>query len=125
METATVWAARLGSPDDGVKGSLILDPIELAFIADRGDVEIRIPLPQIRRVRRVLGSPVMVVEHDTTVVAFYFAQPPPLDRSSSIIERRRDRSTSLTYLGDTNSALRRDIKRWVGRIRAAAKQARR
>jgi len=125
METATVWAARLGSPDEVVKGSLVLDPIELAFIAERGDIEIRIPLEQIRRARRVFGSPVMVVEHADRVVAFYFAQPPPLVTTKLRHESRKERAGSFRYLGNTNSALRKDIKRWVGSIRAAAKEARR
>jgi hypothetical protein len=125
IETATVWAARLGSPDEGIKGSLVLWPDELVFTSEDGETELRIPLGDLRKARRIHGSPVMVVEHgDSSVVALYFAQPPPLDRDASIIERSRDRGASLTYLGDTNSDLRKGIKRWVRSIKDAKRNAR-
>ena len=123
IETATVWAARLGSPDEGVKGSLVLWPDELAFTSENGEVEIRILLRDLRKARRIHGSPVMVVEHGGGVVAFYFAQPPQTERGMSLIERRRLRPGSLTYLGDTNADLRKDIKRWVHAIKDAVKKA--
>jgi hypothetical protein len=123
IETATVWAARLGSPDEGVKGSLVLWPDELVFASETGEVEIRIPLRDLRRARRIHGSPVMVVEHAGGVVAFYFAQPPPIERDQTLIERRRNRPASLTYLGDTSADLRKDIKRWVRSIKDAVKKA--
>ncbi|MFN2544058.1 MAG: hypothetical protein ABR600_05735 [Actinomycetota bacterium] len=123
IETATVWAARLGSPDEGVKGSLVLWPDELAFTSEDAEVEIRIPMAELRRARRIHGSPVMVVEQTSGVVAFYFAQPPPMERGETIIERRRDRAGSLAYLGDTNAAMRKDIKRWTRSIKDAVKKA--
>jgi hypothetical protein len=123
IETATVWAARLGSPDEGVKGALVLWPDELVFTSETGELEIRVPITDLRRARRIHGSPVMVVEHDASVIAFYFAQPPPLDRKATIIERRRERAGTFTYLGDTSSATRKEIKRWVRSIKSAKKAA--
>jgi hypothetical protein len=123
LEPTTVWAARLGSPDEGIKGFLVLETEHVSFTSDLSNVEIRIPLLDVRRVRRILGSPVMVVEHDGSVVAFYFAQPPPVITTKQPLERRRQRASTVTYLGGTNSEKRKDIKRWVRAIRDAAKKA--
>ena len=99
----------------------MLWPDELVYTSEDGEIEVRVPVEKIRRARRIHGSPVLIVEHGDTVVAFYFAQPPPLERRSTLIERRRDRGASFTYLGDTGSALRKEIKRWVRAIRDAKK----
>jgi hypothetical protein len=123
LEPTTVWAARLGSPDEGIKGYLVLETEHLSFTSDLSDLEIRIPLADIRHVRRIFGSPVMVVEHGGSVVAFYFAQPPPVIGAKAPFDERRQRSRSVTYLGDTNASKRKDIKRWVQGIRAAVKGA--
>ena len=124
IEPTTVWAARLGSPDEGIKGYLVLETEHLSFTSELGDIEIRIPLAEVRRARRIFGSPVMVIEHDRSVVAFYFAQPPPLVRSRKHLLNRRERSNTLAYLGDTNTTRREDIKRWVKEIKRAARAAR-
>ena len=123
MEPTTVWAARLGSPDEGIKGFLVLETGHVSFTSELSNVEIRIPLGEVQRVRRIHGSPVMVVEHDGSVVAFYFAQPPPVISTKQPLERRRQRATTVTYLGGTNSEKRKDIKRWVRAIKEAARRA--
>jgi hypothetical protein len=124
IEPTTVWAARLGSPDEGIKGWLVLETSHLVFTSDLSDIEIRIPFTEIRRARRIFGSPVMVVEHDGSVVAFYFAQPPPVIERKAHYDKQRQRASSLTYLGDTNASKRKDIKRWVQGVREAVKRAR-
>ena len=124
LEPTTVWAARLGSPDEGIKGFLILETEHVSFTSDLSNVEIRIPLTEVRRVRRIFGSPVIVIEHEGAVVAFYFAQPPPVISTRQPLERRRQRGRTLSYLGGTNAERRRDIKRWVRAIREARKRAR-
>ena len=124
MEPTTVWAARLGSPDEGVKGFLLLETEHVSFTPEREGVEIRIPLGDVRRVRRIHGSPVMVVEHGGSVVAFYFAQPPPVMTTKQPLDRRRQRGSSLMYLGGSNAEKRKDIKRWVRAIKEASKEAR-
>ena len=124
MEPTTVWAARLGSADEGVKGFLVLETEHVSFTSELSNVEIRIPLAEVRRVRRVHGSPVMVVEHGESVVAFYFAQPPPIITTKHPLDRRRQRGTSVNYLGGVNAEKRKDIKRWVRAIRDASKGAR-
>ena len=124
IEPTTVWAARLGSPDDGIKGFLVLETEHISYTSDLADLEIRIPLADVKHVRRIIGSPVMVVEHGGAVVAFYFAQPPPVVTAKQPWTKRRDRRAALTYLGDTNATTRKDIKRWVHAVREAAKKAR-
>jgi hypothetical protein len=124
IEPTTVWAARLGSPDEGIKGYLVLETEHLSFTSELGDIEIRIPLADVKRVRRIFGLPVMVIEHDRSVVAFYFAQPPPVITAKQPITRRRARGQALTYLGDTNAKRRKDIKRWVRVVKDAVKEKR-
>jgi hypothetical protein len=124
IEPTTVWAARLGSPDDGIKGYLVLETEHLSFTSELGDVEIRIPLSDVKHVRRIHGSPVMVIDHGGGVAAFYFAQPPPVISAKMPLTKRRERGAALTYLGDTNANRRKDVKRWVRVVKDAAKGAR-
>ena len=125
VQPTTVWAARLGSPDEGIKGTLELRPEEVSFISENGETEIHVALADVRHVRRIHGSPVMIIERTGAVIALYFAQPPPVISSRRPFWNRGDRSNSATYLADTNNAKRQDIKRWVKEIREAARAARR
>jgi hypothetical protein len=125
VEATTVWAARLGSPDEGIKGTLELMADRVAFVSENAETQIHIGLSDVRHVRRIHGSPVMIIEHAGAVVAFYFAQPPPVLGSRRPFRGRGERSSSVSYLGDTNAAKRKDIKQWVREIRDAARGARR
>jgi hypothetical protein len=122
-EGVTVWAVRLGTLDEGAKGRLELGPNELVFTAEKADLMIRIPLAEIRLVRRTLGSPVMVVKHGGSAVAFYFAEPPRLRFAGESSRRPRDRVRSITYLAGRNPTKRDQVKVWVRRIRDAARAA--
>ena len=122
-EGVTVWAVRLGTLDEGARGRLELGQDDLVFAAERSDLLIRIPLAGIRRVKRTLGSPVMVVHHTGGAVAFYFAEPPRLRFAGESSRRTRDRLSSITYLSGRNPTKRDQVKAWVGRIRDAARAA--
>ena len=122
-EGVTVWAFRLGTLDEGARGRLELGPDDLVFTAANGGLSIRIALSDIRRVKRTLGSPVMVVHHTGGAVAFYFAEPPRLRFAGESSRRPRDRLTSITYLTGRNPTKRDQVKTWVGRIRDAARGA--
>ena len=122
-EGVTVWAVRLGTLDEGAKGRLELRPAELVFTAEKAGPTLRIPLAEIRRVRRTLGSPVMVVHHGKDAVAFYFAQPPRLRFAGESSRRPRDRMSSIAYLAGRNPTRRDQVKGWVGRVRDAAREA--
>ena len=63
-EMATVWCVHLetGNPLD-TKGTLVLDEGAVAFSGQDGR-ETRIHFTKVRQVKRVLGSPILVVSHD-------------------------------------------------------------
>jgi hypothetical protein len=121
VKEATVWAARLGLREEGVRGKLTLNDSGLLFTADHGDLGIRVDRAALRKVRRVMGSPVIVVEFQegdvTRAVALYFAQPPPLP-GTGFISKRRGRFGAIQWLGQESRAKREEVKRWVEAIRA-------
>ena len=83
-EPVTVWMVHLakGEVDRDVKGTIELAEDGLVFAVARPPTEVRFPYPGIQRVRRLRGSPVLLVdwdrEGDRRRTAFYFTQPPPL-----------------------------------------------
>ncbi len=82
--SVTVWMVHLekGSVDKDVKGKIELAEGALVFAGARPPTEIAFPYAAIRRVRRLRGSPVLLVEWgregDLRKTAFYFTEPPPL-----------------------------------------------
>lgn len=111
-----------------VPGTLSLDAHHLTFTPDDGSGERRIELRAIRRVRRLLGSPVMVLRHEGVEglerTAFYFAQPPPLHGPDEPRwHARRERRLTLRYLSEANAAKKPEIREWVRAIRRAASEA--
>jgi hypothetical protein len=124
-EVTTVWAVHLEQGDPlETKGTLVLGESEVAFSGEDGRLT-TIPLQRIRRVKRVLGSPIMIVEHDVEGsrrrTAFYFAKPPPLHLpdTETRMRRRRARKASVNYLGRENIDHKPVIKGWVDDIRHA------
>jgi hypothetical protein len=136
-EAVTVWMVELspGLATQERRGTLSLQPDVIAFVPSDGSEDVRIPLTQVRKARRLRGSPVLVVTHDAggraVRTAFYFAQPPPLEdlrgegaerpaplgfRKSS---RRRARRQNIGYLGTWNRQLKADIEEWEQAIRHA------
>ena len=136
----TAWAVELGpqaAPDD-VKGTLTLEDDALAFSPDEeAHPLVRIPLASISKVRRLRGTPVLLVIHgpETAVrrTAFYFVQPPPLgvlmgqqtrQRPAGLAAlrnpKRRARRDNVGYLGMTNREKKALLTEWVGAVRTAA-----
>lgn len=129
----TVWAVEL-RPNLGRerKGVLTLESDAISFAPHDGSSDMRIVLADVRRARRLRGSPVLMVDHrsDDRVerTAFYFAQPPPLQpvreeqpqrvmpvgfgRSS----KRKARRQNVGYLSMWNRELKEDIQEWVEAI---------
>jgi hypothetical protein len=135
----TVWAVELGpeTAKDDVKGTLVLEGDALAFApADEAHTTVRIPLVSVSKVRRLRGSPVLMVVHGAREAsrrtAFYFAQPPPLGAllGQEQMERprgleafrnpkRRARRDNVGYLGVTNREKKAVLTEWVRAVRAA------
>jgi hypothetical protein len=135
----TVWAVELGqhtAPDE-VKGTLALVDDALAFAPeDPTRTPRRIPLGSIGKVRRLRGSPVLVVMHaegtSSRRTAFYFVEPPPLgvvlgrqpaDRSAGLASlrnpKRKARRDNVGYLGVTNREKKAVLSEWVRAVREA------
>jgi hypothetical protein len=136
-EPTTVWAVDLvREPKKDRQGTLALEGTELVFEPrSTSSSAIRIPVASIRKVRRLRGSPVLMVVHarDAAVLetAFYFVQPPPLepvvgeqDRPSPLSfgrgSKRRARRQNVGYLGMGNRVKRDEIDEWVRSIAEAS-----
>lgn len=93
------------------------------LVLAEGDEEDRVPLSAVRRVKRVLGSPVLVLQLEgeglPRQLIVYFAEPPPLP-SEQASSRRKARRNNITYLGMRNARWRGEIRGWVRAIREGA-----
>jgi hypothetical protein len=133
---ATVWAVELtlDAPLEEVKGSLTLEPDALVFTPnDVNRAERRLSLSGLIKVHRLRGSPVLMVVREEgrmhARTAFYFVQPPPLDRPEAQarpgflgIQRnvqRKARRQNLGYLGVWNREKRFVVREWERAIRTA------
>jgi hypothetical protein len=130
VEPITVWAVRLGEYTDEVRGRLVLDEEEsrLSFVHDKETKTMHISLASIRRVKRIFGSPVLVVDFaaDTSVgrVAFFFAQPPPMQEPTLVGRGRRRKRENIQFLMGENAARSADVKAWRNAVRKAVQEAR-
>ena len=135
----TVWAVELADergPDE-IKGTLELSGAALLFTPqDEALPGLRIPVADIVKVRRLRGSPVLMVERAFSTgrrrTAFYFAQPPPLGTllgtatpekptglSALRNPKRKARRDNVNYLGLTNREKKAVLAEWVRAVRAA------
>jgi hypothetical protein len=129
-EPTTVWAVDLiRDPRSDRGGTLSLQPGALVFQAHAESSEaLRIPLDSVKKVRRLRGSPVLLVVHDRNGLeaqtALYFVQPPPLDPVAGRAERpsplpfgrtsrRRVRRQNVGYLGLSNREKRGQVQEWA------------
>jgi hypothetical protein len=136
-QRVTVWAVDLlAAPDRDTRGSLSLGPGAIEFTPDDGPTA-SIAFSDVLKVRRLRGSPVLMVVHERDGVlrrtAFFFVQPPPLDPRRDRPERptllsgsskRRVRRRNAGYLGMGNRARREVVAAWEARMRAALTDAR-
>lgn len=137
----TVWAVELEKDArlEEVKGTLRLAEDALVFAPrEESRPEARIALEEIVKVRRLRGSPVLMVVRSTPAgerrTAFYFVQPPPIavitgetverptkTRSLSDLRnpRRKARRQNVSYLGVMNREKKQALNDWVRAVRAA------
>ena len=130
VEPTTVWAVRLGEYTDEVRGKLVLDEEEsqLSFLHDKETKTAHISLGSIRRIRRILGSPVLVVDFavddEMGRMAFFFAQPPPVQHATLVGRGRRRKRENIQFLMGENAARSADVKRWRNAVHKAVREAR-
>ena len=134
-----MWAVELAKevePDE-IKGTLELSEAAVLFTPlDEGRPGLQIPLADILKVRRLRGSPVLMVERTiptgTRRTAFYFVQPPPLNallgtetpqRPSGLgmlrSPKRKARRDNVNYLGLSNREKKAALSEWVRAVREA------
>ncbi len=147
IEAATVWAVQLrrGAARE-TKGSLAIEANALVFRASDGSGDYRIPLSDVLKARRVLGSPILIVHYAAhgrrAQTAFYFVQPPPLEPPSSAtavslrsaaplsfspfgrMTKRKARKVNVGYLSNENRTKKEQVKQWERAVREAAVAAR-
>ena len=137
----TVWTVELGpgSRLDEVRGSLALVGQELLFTPrDQPGAERRYALEQVVQARRVRGSPVLMIVRETPEgprrTAFYFVQPPPLERIETPQRpsvgglgrnpKRRVRRQNASYLGLWSREKKAVLREWERQVKTAVKVAR-
>ncbi len=125
---ARVWLSRLGMPGGDIEGTLRLTATHLRFEHRRGADHEVVPLTAVRRVKRPVGSPVLYVEYtrDAELVrlAFFFAQPPPIDEDVSKVRARRKRSDNAGFMWQQSGDVAAVVRSWRNAIREAVKRAR-
>jgi hypothetical protein len=143
-EPTKVWMVQLDRSPDDIEGTLSLEDATLRF--DSPSVGIRtIALETVQRVKRIWGSPVLLVhwleDGVRRVTAFYFSKPPPLhpempdpnapppttiaigrNRTPS---RRRQRRTNAGYLASVSANYGQTVKDWHRAAKTAIATAKR
>ena len=138
-----MWEVELGGPASSgeVKGTLELSHRDLIFTPrDEERPTIKIPLDEIAKVKRLRGSPVLMVLRETAAgqdrIAFYFVQPPPIgairgepaERRTGISAfrnpKRQARRDNISYLGLMNRENKAVLKEWADAVGAAVGKAR-
>jgi hypothetical protein len=144
-EPVTVWMVKLERGGDlrEIKGTLRMDEDAVVFVDRKDGAETRVSFGATRKVKRVFGSPVMVLhwrdgDGARSETAFYFVQPPPVrsergdamsDREAlqqprptigSVLRppsRRRQRRESIGYLAARSREAKTTIRVWAEEIR--------
>ncbi|MDP9184527.1 MAG: hypothetical protein M3O29_02535 [Actinomycetota bacterium] len=139
-EATTVWMVELDRSPDDIEGTLTLEERSMRFAPAQGETAREIELIHIHRVKRIWGSPVLMVhsleEGTRRVTAFYFSKPPPLhpavgerDEPPPTLlgpfnrnrppSKRKQRRSNASYLASASGALGEDVRTWVKEARAA------
>ncbi len=126
---ARVWMSRLGTARNEVEGTLTLTRTHLRFDHRRGQEHEHVPLAAIRKVSRPLGSPALYVEYtrgeEHVRLAFFFAQPPPVDLGAPEFQTRRRRSDNAGFMWHQSGNVAGIARSWRNAIREAVREARR
>ncbi|MGE5461493.1 MAG: hypothetical protein ACM3WR_12855 [Solirubrobacterales bacterium] len=127
LESVRVWAVELGPGPDAKEreGRLSMLDDALRFEpAKEGQAPLTLPFGRLTKVRRLRGSPVLMVvcrlEDREVRTAFYFVQPPPL---TAFTEERTDTRVSLPTLRNPKRKARRDNVGYLGIMNREKKEA--
>jgi hypothetical protein len=125
------WAVRMGAGMDGAEGTLSLSDTHLVFDLEEEEGSVRIPLKDIRKAKRIRGSPILMVDADRDPAgssgpvqfAFYAVEPPRL-RPEGRTSKGKLRRQSIIYLQSANTRYKDVLAVWERELRAAAEAAR-
>lgn len=144
VEPVTVWRVQLRRGDVGDhEGTLRLDADALVFEDRASQREMRVAFTEIRSVRRVKASPILIVTHveggERAKTAFYFSQPPPLEMPAPgstgasttgrplgpfaamrRTSKRRHQRENVKYLTTNAGGFKATIQAWADEIGARA-----
>ncbi|MEO8476613.1 MAG: hypothetical protein ABI572_06130 [Actinomycetota bacterium] len=140
-EPTTVWMVHLRRSEDmaEIKGRIDLREDALVFTGAKDEGPVAFPFANVRRAKRLRGSPVLMLEWDhegdPRRTAFYFSQPPPLEQPEpgratlpgdpfttrplgafGAIRRsskRRHQKTNIQYLQSVGISQKDLIRSWV------------
>jgi hypothetical protein len=141
-EPATVWMVELDRSIVDVEGTLALDDDALRFTAwdDRSRT---IALTDVQKVKRIIGSPVLMVHAaeggQVRHIAFYFRKPPPLNPAepdpnepptligpfsrNKAPSKRRQRRANASYLANASTSATDEVREWVKATKDAVAEA--
>jgi hypothetical protein len=129
---------------DDVEGTLALDDDALRFTAF-DERTTTIDLTDVTKVKRVIGSPVLMVhslrDGQTRHTAFYFRKPPPLHPPETDLSdpptligpfsrnkppsKRRQRRANVSYLANAATSATDEVRVWLRATRDAVSEAKR
>ena len=147
VDEQVVWLVPLRrGRNDEYKGVLTLEPAALVFVERKEGERVEIALSDIRRAKRVRGSPVLLISigdrGSRAEVAFYFTQPPPLQPAETSESKRpsvaglapgsggsrkgkkRVIRTNVAYLNNANVQKKALVETWVAAIQKAISERR-
>ena len=134
---------RAGRKPAEIRGTLTLGDDGLEFVERKSGADVRFAYADIRRAKRIRGSPVLLVdwrhEGEDRHTAFYFSQPPPLEpvpRSAALDPRgplgpftratpskRQVARMNLGYLRSTSVVSRKTVQAWAAAVSERAARA--
>jgi hypothetical protein len=129
----TVWMVNARTGPDGWKGQLSVSGAGVLFRAEPAGLgETLVPLEDIKRVRRVRGSPVLELKLRTPnrlaleIMGFYFTKPPSMDSPEGVrvLKKHRAKSRAVTDLRRANLLKKDAVAAWVEDIEQARASSR-
>ena len=124
LEPSEVWMVSRETGQQGWAGIIRLDRDVFTFQPLDGGAPRSFPLEDIRKVHRVVGSPVLEVKMapgaQIRLVGFYFIPPPNLQTEPGArFKKRTARRRAILTLRVANQGKRNEIRDWVVAIRRA------
>jgi hypothetical protein len=124
LEPSEVWLVSGETGQQGWAGTIRVDDEAVVFAPLDGGAPRLFPLDEIKRVHRVVGSPVLEMKMAPNaphrLVGFYFVRPPTLNQEPGArMKKRAARRHAILTLRVANQGKRNEIRDWVVVIRRA------